>query len=295
MLIFSLDFTDYIRVDICSISLGRERVTCWGLTANVSRLLVNMNNAWSLITPAARPSSPGKNNTPAQHISTIWQCAFVQDAMLIDAEPTNFGLVTSECTRWRFLPNLEKFMSIELDWFPPLLLHDIFIPGSVPSRLSHLSVCRGYLYLLVILFQLVQLLPSSSPAWCLLSFTSRACVQARADPCSSGRLQVILRLVAGPSVHLGQRWPQNCEARLVSVMCLLCPCLMRKGRNHNQVRVSVCAWGGGVDLFRELAFKTHRQPHTSHLPSICATRWDPPVKLNSYQIIIIHACIDPVT
>lgn len=86
----------------CSISLGRVHVTCPGLTANVSRLLVSMNNAWSLITPAARPSGPGKvtlqlNIYPV--FDSVILCRteeMVFLEMMIDAEHEVFGLVTSD-------------------------------------------------------------------------------------------------------------------------------------------------------------------------------------------------------
>lgn len=73
-----------------------------------------MNNAWSLITPAARPSGPGKT-TLLHNMHPVFDSVilcrreemffvflFEDDKMMIDAELGVFGQVTSDYIRLGF-------------------------------------------------------------------------------------------------------------------------------------------------------------------------------------------------
>lgn len=67
-------------------------------------------------------------------------------------------------------------------------------------------------------------------------------------------------------------------------LCLRRHCLVRKGRNHhNQLCVCVCG-GGGCWPFQRAIFYPHWQPFRNHLPFICNTRLEAPVKQSSSSI-----------
>ena len=148
--VFVFDFTDYTRGHNCSISLGRVRVTCWELTANVSRLLVNMNNAWLLITPAAQPTAQEIQHfcTTCIHSLTVWFCAEEKKCFLWDDD---------WCWTW-------GFWSCDI-WLHPFRLlnkplsvcehqHGLFFTFSLwwlypelSTQPAEPSVCPAYLYL----------------------------------------------------------------------------------------------------------------------------------------------------